>query len=181
MGHWLKPLILILAGTGLWACQSGEDAAETNAAAPEAAAPPAAESAAPAPAPAAAVDPGEIKSAAEYLAEERFASADQTLGRRVFLQCRACHSLEAGGAHRVGPNLHGMFGLQAATKEGFNYSPALRDSGVIWTPAALEEWLIRPSSFVPGNKMAFAGIKREPDRTALLAYLLKETSAGAAE
>ena len=173
MGHWVKPLILTFFATGLWACQGAEDSAPG----PETAAPPA-ESAPPAQA--FAVDPSEVKTAAEYLAEERFAGADQTLGRRVFLQCRACHSLEAGGAHRVGPNLHGMFGQAAAVREGFNYSPALRESGVIWTPAALEEWLIRPSSFVPGNKMAFAGIKREKDRTALLAYLLKETSAAAA-
>jgi cytochrome c len=123
------------------------------------------------------MDPGEVKTAAEYLAEERFAGADQNLGRRVFLQCRACHSLEADGAHRVGPNLHGVFGEPAAVKEGFNYSGALKESGVVWTPGTLEEWLVRPSSFVPGNKMAFAGIKRETDRTALLAYLLKETSA----
>ena len=169
MGHWVRPLILTVAAAGLWACQGTDEPAP----------PPATEAAAPAAESKPAMDPGEVKSAAEYLAEERFASADQTLGRRVFLQCRACHSLEAAGAHRVGPNLHGMFGGPAAVREGFNYSPALKEAGVVWTPAALEEWLIRPSSFVPGNKMAFAGIKREKDRTALLAYLLKETSAAA--
>ncbi len=171
MQYRVKALILLSAAAGLWACQGADDTATA----------PASDGAAPAmqssePAPRPAMDPGEVKTAAEYLAEERFAAADQTLGRRVFLQCRACHSLEAGGDHRVGPNLHGMFGRPAATKEGFNYSPALKEAGVIWTPAALEDWLIRPSSFVPGNKMAFAGIKRESDRTALLAYLLKETS-----
>lgn len=176
MGRWAKPFIVTVFVAGLAACQGAEDQAPP-AAAPEAAAPAAGEPAATEPAATGvAMDPGEVKTAVEYLAEERFANADQTLGRRVFLQCRACHSLEAGGDHRVGPNLHGMFGQPAAVREGFNFSPALREAGIIWTPAALEEWLIRPSSFVPGNKMAFAGIKREADRTALLAYLLKETA-----
>ena len=121
-------------------------------------------------------DVGEIKPVSEYLAEPRFQAADLNKGRRLFLQCRACHSLEEGGQHKVGPNLYGMFGEVAASKEGYTYSPALTDSGIVWTPKALEEWLIRPSGFVPGNKMAFAGIKSESDRTDLLAYVMAETS-----
>ena len=122
------------------------------------------------------IDVGEIKPVAEYLAEERYATADLDKGRRLFLQCRACHSLDAGGAHKVGPNLHGMFGQAAASNEGYSYSPALTEAAIVWTPKALEEWLIRPSSFIPGNKMAFAGIKKEADRTDLLAYVMVETS-----
>ena len=121
-------------------------------------------------------DVGEIKTAAGYLEEPRYASADVKRGRLVFLQCQACHALAAGEGHKVGPNLAGMFGEPAASKEGFNYSPALKESGLIWTPKALEEWLIRPSGFVPGNIMAFAGIRDEKDRTDLLAYMLTETS-----
>ena len=172
MGHWLKPALLLFCSVGLMACQGANDAPEPAAGEPAPEMNETQVAAAPA-----AMDPGEVKTAAEYLAEPRFADADQNLGRRVFLQCRACHSLEAGGEHRVGPNLHGVFGGPAASREGFGYSQALQESGVVWTPATLEEWLVRPSSFVPGNKMAFAGIKRDTDRTALLAYLLKETSA----
>lgn len=121
-------------------------------------------------------DVGEIKTAAEYLVEPRFANADSKRGRLIFLQCQACHAVAAGDGHKVGPNLHGVFGRMAATSEGFRFSPALIESGIVWTPKALEEWLIRPSGFVPGNIMAFAGIKDEKDRTDLLAYVLTETS-----
>ncbi len=121
-------------------------------------------------------DVGEIKSAAGYLEEPQYAEADAKRGRLVFLQCQACHALAAADGHKVGPNLAGMFGQPAAAKEGFNYSPALKESGLVWTPKALEEWLIRPSGFVPGNIMAFAGIRDEKDRKDLLAYMLTETS-----
>jgi len=146
------------------------------------AASPEASASAPAPAPApqstapASFDVGEIKTAAEYLVEPRFANADTKRGRLIFLQCQACHAVDANGGHKVGPNLHNLFGQTAASKEGFRYSPALTESGIVWTPKALEEWLIRPSGFVPGNIMAFAGIRDEKDRTDLLAYVLVETS-----
>jgi len=134
--------------------------------------------------PAAAAEPAqrdpreaEVLSAEEYLALPRFAAADMQRGERVFLQCRACHSLAENEPHRpAGPNLWNMFGSQAAQREGFAFSDALKDSGVVWTPATLEDWLMRPSTFVPGNRMAFAGIRREEDRTHLIAYLLQATS-----
>lgn len=160
-------LTFLLAGCGGGEAPS-EPQQQAEAAAPETPAP-------------TSMDFGEVKPVAEYLAEPRFAGADLDRGRRLFLQCRACHSLGAEGGHKVGPNLYGMFGEAAAVKEGFNYSQALKDAGIVWTPGALEEWLVRPSSFVPGNMMAFAGIRKEEDRTDLLAYLMKETSAPAAE
>lgn len=124
----------------------------------------------------------EVLSGAEYLALPRFANADMQRGERVFLQCRACHTLGEGEPHRpAGPNLWGMFGSVAAEREGFSYSDALRNSGVVWTPATMEEWLVRPSSFVPGNRMAFAGIRREEDRTNLIAYLIRETTPATAD
>lgn len=119
----------------------------------------------------------EVLGGAEYLALPRFANADMQRGERIFLQCRACHTLGEGEPHRpAGPNLWGMFGSVAAERESFSYSDALRGSGVVWTPATMEEWLVRPSSFVPGNRMAFAGIRREEDRTNLIAYLIRETT-----
>jgi len=126
-------------------------------------------------APSAAFDVGEIKSAAEYLQEAAFTNADVRRGQLLSLACAACHSLGAGEPTIVGPNLHGMFGRRAAAVVGFDYSPALRDSGLVWTPRALEAWLADPASFVAGTKMTFTGYRAAEDRRDLIAYLLHAT------
>ena len=99
-------------------------------------------------------------------------------GKRVFVLCRSCHTLEENGRHKVGPNLHGMFGSQAGAKDGFRYSDVVQDSGIVWSAENLEEWLVKPKDFLPGNKMAFAGVRKESDRKALITYLKTETGAG---
>lgn len=107
------------------------------------------------------------------------ASADPAKGQVLFLQCRACHSLEAGGANKVGPNLHGFLGREAGQAPGFSYSEVLAKSGIVWTPEALDHWLERPSEFLPGNRMVFVGIRKPEDRANLIAYLQRETGAKA--
>jgi cytochrome c len=69
-----------------------------------------------------------------------------------------------------------MFGRKAGLAPGFAYSPALTDADVIWTPEALDAWLLRPSEFLPGNRMVFIGVKKAADRANLIAYLQKATS-----
>jgi cytochrome c len=124
---------------------------------------------------AASFDVGEIKSAAEYLREPQFAAAEFKRGQLLSLACAACHSFGAGEKTVVGPNLHGVFGRPAAAVEGFDYSPALKSSGLIWTPRALDAWLADPGSFVAGTKMTFTGYRSADDRRDLIAYLLQAT------
>ena len=112
-----------------------------------------------------------------YLAETRFADADPDRGELLSYACIVCHTLGPGEGHLIGPNLNGMFGRPAASAPDFPYSDALREAGIVWTPAELDKWLARPDDFVPGNLMVFAGIYSVSDRTDLLAYLLRETAA----
>ncbi len=92
-------------------------------------------------------------------------------GQKVFLYCAACHSVRPNEAGKVGPNLSGAFGVKAASREGYAYSQALKDSGLVWTPENLEKWLTKPGALVPGTKMAFIGLAKPEDRAALIAYL----------
>ncbi len=113
---------------------------------------------------------------ASYLTEARFADADFERGELLSYACIVCHTMGPGEAHMIGPNLYGIFGRPAASAPDFQYSDALQEAGIVWTPAELDEWLARPDDFVPGNLMVFAGIYSLSDRTDLLAYLLRETA-----
>jgi len=113
---------------------------------------------------------------AGYLAEARFADANFERGELLSYACIVCHTLGPGEGHQIGPNLSGIFGRPAARAPDFPYSDALREAGIVWSPAELDTWLARPDDFVPGNLMVFAGIYSVSDRTDLLAYLLRETA-----
>lgn len=113
----------------------------------------------------------------EYLSEIPYANADRSKGAKLAQVCRACHSLDRGGATMIGPALYGFFGADAGSRNGFEYSPALRDAGFVWTPRALDAWLAQPGRFLPGNRMTFAGVLRQSDRDALIAYLMEATTA----
>ena len=103
------------------------------------------------------------------------AGAVDARGELLSYACQACHSLEAGEAHRVGPNLYGVFGRRAGTAPGFDYSPALRDLDLVWSADALERWLADPLGFAPGTTMAFTGYQDAGDRQALITYLERVT------
>ena len=94
-----------------------------------------------------------------------------TRGERASAQCASCHTFDAGGANRIGPNLHDVFGRQAASHGGFEFSDAMQAYGGAWDYLRLNEFLASPASAVRGTKMAFAGIRRDEDRIALIAYL----------
>jgi cytochrome c len=107
----------------------------------------------------------------------RMAAADPAMGQRQYIVCQACHSVEAGGAHKVGPNLHGIFGKAAGQAEGYVYSTVLRESGITWDAATLDQWLISPAAMVPGTIMVFAGMNDPVQRANLIAYLQQVTAA----
>jgi len=92
-------------------------------------------------------------------------------GQKAWLQCRACHSLETGAAHKLGPNLSGILGQKAGTRPGFTYSPALKASGLVWDRATLDRWIEKPGAVLKGHRMVFIGIADKARRTALVDYL----------
>ena len=98
------------------------------------------------------------------------ASADPADGEKVFRKCKACHVVESE-QNRVGPHLVGLVGRDVASVEGFRYSEALQELGGQWTEDRLNEWLEDSKGMAPGNKMAFAGLKDEEDRAAVVAYI----------
>jgi cytochrome c len=102
------------------------------------------------------------------------AAGDAARGKAVFLQCRACHSLNAG-QNGVGPSLHGLIGRKAGTAPDFAYSPFMKRSGITWTPDELRSYLPDPQAKVPGTKMTFVGIKDAQQVEDLLAYLMEAT------
>jgi cytochrome c len=100
---------------------------------------------------------------------------DVDAGKKVFNQCRACHVLD-DKTNRVGPHLGGVIGRKAGSVEGFSYSDAMKNSGITWDEESLEKYLKDPKAAVPGNKMAFAGVKKEEDLKNLIAYLKEESA-----
>ena len=103
-------------------------------------------------------------------------SGDAARGQRIFnQQCKACHSVDKGGASPVGPNLHGVFGRKAGTVEGFAFSEAMTKSGIVWDDATMVEYSRDPKGKVPGTKMVFNGLKQPAQLDDLLAYLKQAT------
>ncbi|PKP91354.1 MAG: cytochrome c family protein [Alphaproteobacteria bacterium HGW-Alphaproteobacteria-16] len=92
-------------------------------------------------------------------------------GAKLFIQCRACHTVDKGGKNGVGPNLSGVMGAKVAFHPGYNYSPAMARSRLKWTTATMDAWLKRPAAVVPGNKMAFPGMANPQARADMIAYL----------
>ncbi|MEA1941559.1 MAG: c-type cytochrome [Pseudomonadota bacterium] len=105
-----------------------------------------------------------------------YANADLQNGARQFRRCQSCHTLNEGGRHTVGPNLHDIVGAEAAAAEGFNYSRQLTEAGLVWDVETLDSWIENPRAMVPGNRMSFVGLRDAEDRRDVIGYLAVETA-----
>ena len=102
------------------------------------------------------------------------ADGDAARGETRFKDCAACHHLEAG-SNNVGPSLHEIFQRKAGALSDFRYSPAMKRSGISWTPETLDKFIADPQGMVPANRMPYAGMANPGDRADLIAYLQKAT------
>jgi cytochrome c len=103
---------------------------------------------------------------------------DAAAGEKVFAQCRACHQVGPTAKNAVGPHLNGLFGRKAGTVEGYNYSPANKNSGIVWDEATFADYIKDPRAKIPGTKMVYAGLKDEQRIKDLIAYLKQFDASG---
>jgi cytochrome c len=96
---------------------------------------------------------------------------DAAAGEKDFTVCRACHQIGPGAKIAVGPVLNGVVGRKAGTFPGYSYSPANKDSGIVWTPEELDKYLTNPQAVVPHTKMIFPGLKDGQKRKDVIAFL----------
>jgi cytochrome c len=96
---------------------------------------------------------------------------DAAAGEKVFVVCKACHQAGDHAKNAVGPVLNGLFGRKAGSVEGYIYSDANKNSGIIWDEATFATYIKDPKAKIPSTKMVFAGIKDEQRIKDLIAYL----------
>ncbi len=110
------------------------------------------------------------------------ATADAAAGETVFRKCTACHTIDKGGANKVGPNLYGVINRPVASHEGFSYSAGMRafaEGGKVWDYEHISGFLVAPRSYVQGTAMAFGGIKNRKEEANLIAYLRQQADSPA--
>ena len=102
-------------------------------------------------------------------------TGDVNAGKKVFRKCKACHTIKEGGRNKIGPNLYSVVGSDAGTVDGFKYSKAMRESGIVWNEDTLRAFLAKPKKFVPGNKMPFSGLKKSEQIENVITYMIEKS------
>ena len=102
-------------------------------------------------------------------------AADLAAGKKIFKKCKVCHSLKEGGKHKIGPNLFGVMGRTSGTAKKFKYSKAMKGAAITWDEGTLTEYLTKPKAFIPGNKMAFPGLKKPEQIENVIAFISENT------
>ena len=96
---------------------------------------------------------------------------DIDTGKKIFKKCVACHSINVGGKNKIGPALYNVVGRTVGSLSNYKYSKSLASYGKEWTFEELNGFLIKPTAWIKGTKMAYAGLKKEKDRASLIMYL----------
>jgi cytochrome c len=111
-----------------------------------------------------------IAGAIALMSSQALAAGDVAKGEKIAKKCKACHTMNDGGKNRLGPNLFGILGQPAGTREGYKYSKAMSASSIVWDDATFIDFVLKPKKVLPGTKMSFRGIKKASQREDLLAY-----------
>jgi cytochrome c len=122
----------------------------------------------------------QAKAEPEEPIEKLLASASVDKGANAAKKCATCHTFGKGEPDRVGPNLYGVVGRPKGTEGGFAYSAPMKAKGGNWTVEDLNHFLTKPSAFVPGTKMSFAGVPRGSERADIIAFLNSKSDSPAA-
>ena len=116
-------------------------------------------------------------SSTEKVVEEKvditalMALGDVALGEKIFKKCAACHSIVKDGKNKIGPALYNVVGRQVGGVNDYKYSKALAEYKKAWTFEELNGFLLKPSKWIKGTKMAYAGLRKEKDRASIIKYL----------
>ncbi|MGY8986338.1 MAG: c-type cytochrome [Sphingomonadales bacterium] len=102
------------------------------------------------------------------------ADGDAQKGARVWMKCKACHTINEGGRNAIGPNLFGIIGRDAGSTEGYRYSKAITSSGITWTEENLRGLVKNTRKFLKGTKMSFSGIRKDDQIDDLIAYIKEQ-------